>query len=331
MQVGLANMSKKVVFLGTGGTIAGTAASDSDNVGYKAAQLGIDQLLQSSPALRGALQGCSAETEQVLQVNSKDMEFSGWQQILGRVVHHLQRPEVVSVLVTHGTDTIEETAYFLHRAIPAGLLVNKRVVLTCAMRPASSANADGPANLCDAAAVAVSPAVAGVLVVCAGYVHAGQHVQKVHPYRLNPFDSGEVGHLAVVEEGLVRLVSSLPPSPAVHVDVDRVLAASCPRVEVLVSHAGSDGAIVRALLSDAHHQTSPVRGLVVAGTGNGAVHETLEMALKLAQAQGVLVRRTSRCAYGQIVTGAVPDPQELVPAYASAVKARIDLILELLR
>jgi len=331
MQVGVTNMSKKVVFLGTGGTIAGTAASDSDNVGYKAAQLGIDQLLQSSPALRGALEEYGVETEQVLQVNSKDMEFSGWQQILGRVVHHLQRPEVTSVLITHGTDTIEETAYFLHRAIPAGLLMNKRVVLTCAMRPASSANADGPANLCDAAVVAVSPAVAGVLVVCAGYVHAGVHVQKVHPYRLNPFDSGEAGHVAVVEEGQVRVVSTLPSTTFAQLDIGRLLTASCPRVEVLVSHAGSDGTVVRALLNTTCQQTSPLRGLVVAGTGNGAVHEALEAALKLAQEQGVLVRRTSRCAYGQIVTGAVPDSQELPPAYASPVKARIDLILELLR
>ncbi len=324
-------MVKKVVFLGTGGTIAGTAASSGDNVGYTAAQVGIAALLESSPGLQHSLGGHVAEAEQVLQVNSKDMEFAGWQRILERVTHHLARPDVASVLLTHGTDTLEETAYFLNRVLPTDLLLDKAVVLTCAMRPASSASADGPSNLRDAAAVAVSSLRSGVLVVCAGTVHAGLRVQKVHPYRLNPFDSGDAGPVGYVEEGVYRRVAIQPQSPQGEPQVDwrRLLQVSCPRVEVIVSHSGSDGAIVRALLEDSKNRSDPLRGIVVAGTGNGAVHASLEQALREAQQAGVRVVRTTRCPYGEVVEGNAPAAAELPAAYVSAVKARIDLVLAL--
>lgn len=326
-------MTHTVVFLGTGGTIAGTAASDTDNVGYKAAQVGIEQLLSTNAALRDALNGMAAESEQVLQVNSKDMVFADWQKILGRVVHHLQRPEVIGVLITHGTDTIEETAYFLNRAIPIHLLESKRIVLTCAMRPASSSSADGPANLRDATSVVVDPSFAGVVVVCAGFIHSALHVQKVHSYRLNPFDSGEAGPLGLVEEGNVRWVASLPAAShqKPRVNIARIMSAHCSRVEILVSHSGSSGAVVQALMTDALNSTDPLRGIVVAGTGNGDIHEVLERELKNAQAAGITVWRTSRCAYGQLVVGKAMDSPQLPEAFASPVKARIDMLLALLQ
>ena len=268
-----------------------------------------------------------------MQVNSKDMVFAGWQLLLARVTHHLARPEVASVLITHGTDTLEETAYFLHRVIPAHLLSGKAVVLTCAMRPASSANADGPANLCDATAVAVSSLRSGVMVVCAGTVHAGVYIQKVHPYRLDPFDSGNAGPLGFVEEGEFRRVSALPDNlmgPTV-ADIERLVNADCPRVEVVFSHSGSDGALVRALLNDPFNKTVPLRGIVVAGTGNGAIHEAMEVALAQAKQAGILVWRTTRCAYGEVVQGSVPGTDELAVANTSAVKARIDMLLALMQ
>ena len=326
-------MKKKVVFLGTGGTIAGTAQSDSDNVGYKAAQVGIDALLATSPALRKALGAHEAQTEQVLQINSKDMVFAGLQAMLARVIHHLSRPDVDSVLITHGTDTLEESAYFLHRTIPAEVLKGKAIVFTCAMRPASSSNADGPANLCDAATVAVSPLRSGVMVVCAGKVHAGAHIQKVHPYRLDPFDSGDSGPLGFVEEGVYRRVSAMPeglPASAA-VDARKVLEGTGPRVEIVVSHSGSGGAMVRALINDANNKSEPLRGIVVAGTGNGTVHEAMEPALLEAKQAGIKVWRTTRCAYGAVVLGSEAEPDEFAASHVSAVKARIDLQLALMQ
>ena len=131
--------STKVVILGTGGTIAGTAEDAADNLGYTAAQIGVDALVA---AVR-ALAGLPLEAEQVAQIDSKDMGHRVWLALAQSVAHHLARAEVAGVVITHGTDTLEETAWFLQRVLAPA----KPVVLTAAMRPASSAQADGPQNV----------------------------------------------------------------------------------------------------------------------------------------------------------------------------------------
>ena len=162
----------KVVVLATGGTIAGSAASASDGIGYTAAQVGVDQLLASVAGLDQVLAGRKLIAEQVAQIDSKDMSFAVWQQLALRVSHHLREADVVGVVITHGTDTLEETAYFLHAVLPAQWLALKPVVLTCAMRPASSAAPDGPQNLRDAVVVANTAGACGVVAVVAGKVQA---------------------------------------------------------------------------------------------------------------------------------------------------------------
>lgn len=324
-------MNKKLVFLGMGGTIAGTAQTAGDNVGYKAGQVGVAQLLQSVPALGRVLGEADLVSEQVCQIDSKDLGDADWLALTGRVLHYLRQSDVQAVVITHGTDTLEETAYWLMRLVPASLLCSKPVVLTCAMRPASSLTPDGPANMADAAAVAVCRGACGVVVVCAGKVHSAAHVQKVHPYRVDAFDSGEAGPVAVVEEGRVRLLSGwpAPASNAPGIDLTALQTQDLPRVEVLVSHAGVSGAIVRSLMLP-QNGDSPLRGLVVAGTGNGTVHKQLEAALRVAQQQGIRVARASRCAYGEIVGAATAADDVSFPTYAlSAVKARIALMLDI--
>ena len=141
-----ANQARRLVILGTGGTIAGRAAQASDHVGYVAGQVGVGELVQAVPALAGL----SLDVEQVAQVDSKDMGLPVWQALARRIAVHLERPEVSAVIVTHGTDTLEETAFVLQQLFRPG----KPVVLTCAMRPASALVPDGPQNLSDAVAVA---------------------------------------------------------------------------------------------------------------------------------------------------------------------------------
>ena len=324
-------MSKKMVFLGTGGTIAGTAAHTADNVGYTAAQVGVGQLLLAIPSLQHALGEYGFASEQVAQVDSKDMGWVQWRMLAQRVQHHLALPGVGSVVVTHGTDTLEETAFFLSLVLPQQLLAQKPVVLTCAMRPASSQAPDGPQNVLDAVAVARSAGARGVLVVCAGSVHSARDVQKVHPYRLNAFDSGDAGPLAYVEEGQVRWLHAYPEVEMAVSDfpVAALTKDVWPRVEIITSYAGATGATVRALCAAPGGADQPLRGIVVAGTGNGTIHEGLESALRDAQTQGVRVVRATRCAYGSVVVGAAqgdfPDSQGLSP-----VKARIALMLELM-
>lgn len=325
-------MTKKLVFLGMGGTIAGTAANAADNVGYRAAQVGVDQLLEAIPAL-GMARGCHAlVSEQVAQVDSKDMAFMHWNTLALRVCHHLTQPDVTGLVITHGTDTIEETAFFLSQVVPTALLESKAVVLACAMRPASSLSPDGPRNVLDAVALVCTEGAKGVMVVCAGTIHTALHVQKIHPYRLDAFDSGDAGPIGYVEEGVVRLTYPWPKTEGVRrtIALEKMAQAVWPRVEIVTSYAGASGAMVRALCSAPQGGEGPLCGLVVAGTGNGTIHNDLDAALREAQAMGVKVVRSTRCAWGQIVSPSVQGDGFPHFEGLSPFKARIALILDLL-
>lgn len=311
----MASVGGTIVILGTGGTIAGTAASARDNVGYTAAQLPISALVAAVPPLAGL----PLEAEQVAQLDSKDMTHATWLALAQRVDAHLQRDDVAGVVVTHGTDTLEETAYFLHRVLGP----TKPVVLTAAMRPATSLQADGPQNLLDAVTVAREPGARGVVAVVAGRVHAGADVRKVHGYRLDAFDSGDAGPLAVVEEGCLRCFRAWPADAGLGVQSLPPDTATWPRVDIVTSHAGADGAIVDALVA------AGGRGIVVAGTGNGTVHAELGAALERARAADVLAVRATRCSDGPVMT----TPLSAWPAghATGPVQARIDLMLRLMR
>ena len=326
----LSKINKTVVVLGTGGTIVGTAATPGDNIGYTAAQVGVAQLLAAIPAL--AHLPCTLLAEQVAQVDSKDMDFAIWQALAARVGHFLALPEVKGVVITHGTDTLEETAYFLQAVLPPDLVARKPVVLACAMRPSTAVAPDGPQNLLDAFAVALSDGAAGVLAVCAGTLHSAVDVQKVHPYRLDSFSSGDGGPLGFIEENSLRLTRNWPLALVYSEQTAYKIIASVkswPRVEIVMSHAGARGAMVDALLAQAAAgYPDPVRGIVVAATGNGTVHHALEAALLRAQAAGIKVLRATRCVEGRILPvpgSSFPDSQGLSP-----VKARIALMLSLL-
>ena len=221
---------KKLWVLGTGGTIAGLSANAHDNLGYVSAQVGVAQLAGSvGPAIA---QHWELLTEQVAQIDSKDMDFDVWAVLAGRCRHFLSQEDVAGLVVTHGTDTLEETAYFLHRVLGSEGVGHKPVVLTGAMRPASSMASDGPQNLRDALAVAADPAASGVLVVFAGKVHGAVQVQKVHPYRLDAFDSGESGPIGFVEEGMLRLAVRggwpAPPVPSMPLPALQGSGCQCP-------------------------------------------------------------------------------------------------------
>ena len=308
------------VVLGTGGTIAGTAASPSDLTGYKAGQLGVQSLLEAVPGLRQVLQGEPLVCEQVAQLDSKDMDHATWQALAQRCSHWLSQPEVGGLVITHGTDTLEETAWFLQQVLGT----DKPVVLTCAMRPATAAEPDGPQNLLDALTVVRDPGARGVLVVCAGQIHCARDVQKVHPFRLDAFSSGETGPCGQVVHGHVHWHAAQAPALA-HPQAAKLLAtaaADWPWVAVLHSHAGVDSRQVQLLVA------AGVKGLVVAGTGNGTVHQALLTALLKAQAHVVAVRLTTRCAEGQIV-GQSQSLQLSEPGL-NAFKARISLMLDLM-
>ncbi len=267
---------------------------------------------------------CELLTEQVAQIDSKDMGFAVWAQLASRVDHWLMQPEVVGLVITHGTDTLEETAWFLQTLLNP----DKPVVLTCAMRPATALAADGPQNMRDAVAVAMQPGARGVVLVCAGVVHSARDVQKVHTYRLDAFSSGDAGPVAYVEEGRLRLARDWPVAavgvvpPAMKSMLSQSDGSDWPRVEIVMSYAGASAAMVDALVSGG------VRGLVVAATGNGTLHHELEAALLQAQAAGIEVVRATRCVDGKVL----PKPGDTIPDSEglSPVKARISMMLRLM-
>ena len=289
---------RRVVVLGTGGTIAGRATNGGDNIGYTAGEVAVTDLLGDIEAPEGVV----LEAEQVAQLDSKDMGFDVWLQLAQRCAFWLSETDVAGVVITHGTDTIEETAFFLQSVLAGG----KPVVLTCAMRPASSLSPDGPQNVRDAIAVAATPGAQGVTVVCAGSIHGALDVQKVHTYRPDAFSSGDAGPVGYVEEGEVRRLRDWPSSPTN--GLTKILAMKTeealrwPRVEIVTSHAGASGAIVDLLLQErAAGVAEPIRGLVLAATGNGTLHHALEAAALRAQDAGVAVLRATRCASGRIL------------------------------
>jgi L-asparaginase len=325
--------ARKVVVLATGGTIAGLASavkaragsagvgarggSRGGGPGYVAALVGVDALLDGARRPRGV----GVESEQVAQLDSKDMTHAVWRALALRCRHHLARRDVSGVVITHGTDTMEETAYFLHRVLGP---LRKPVLLTGAMRPADAPDADGPAHVRRALQLAAgkssrpgrkadgATASAGVWVVWGQTVLHAAGVSKVHPTRLQAF-----ADVSIVSRATRPHFKDLPT------------ADTWPRVAVVYSHAGATGAVVDALIP--LRGQAKVDGLVVVGTGDGSVHHALQAALERACRQGVAVRLATRCAQATSgVTGVEQGQGYKVAAHPSPVKARIDLMIELM-
>lgn len=316
---------RKIVILGTGGTIAGIGNAQGASVGYQAGQIAVQQLLE--PVLsRDANNRVAYEIEQVAQVDSKDMDIATWQKLCAACQRYLEQADVIGLVITHGTDTLEETAWFLQCVLQP----SKPVVMTCAMRPSTALSADGPANLRDALQAVEQINEGAVYIVTAGEMHSAQWVRKVHPYRINAFESGAHGPLACIEEGHVRWVNryrqlshfSYQPTRKLLELVLNTPATAWPWVETVFSAAAVRPEAVYALLN------AGVDGLVIAATGNGSIHKALAPALNLATARGIPVLRTTKCEQGQIVLA--KEQVDASVSELSPAKARISLTLELL-
>lgn len=301
----------RVLVLATGGTIAGSAPSPADILGYRAGVLGVDTLLAAVPELSGI---AAVTGEQICNIDSKDMTDEIWRRLALRVRRIIEAKEADGIVITHGTDTMEETAFFLALTVDS----ETPVVLTGAMRPATAAQPDGPRNLLDAVRVAASPEARGkgVLVVMNGDIHAANEVTKTHTTNLDAFASPEHGPLGHVGENGVSFSRAprrlrVPIFPA---------EAKLPRVDILYGHEGDDGALVGAALSVG------AKGIVYAGLGNGSIPTGAEQALAEVMESAVIVRASR--VMGGAVTSAAPgnfiDSATLSPA-----KARVLLRLAL--
>jgi L-asparaginase len=287
----------RIAVLATGGTIAGSAGDATQTAGYQAGVVGVDKLLAAVPGLAGVAR---IDAEQVASIDSKDMPLTLWATLAERV-NRLLASDVDGVVITHGTDTLEETAYLLHLTVKSA----KPVVLTAAMRPASALSADGPLNLLGAVTVAASAAARGqgVLIAFNNRIHSARDVVKTSTYALDAFQSPEIGALGWVQDGRVEFQRGVvrPHTVATPFSIGSV-AAQWPAVDIVASYAGASRMMVDALVA------AGVRGIVVAGTGNGSVHAAMQSALADAAKQGLAVVRSSRVGSGHVMrNGAAPD------------------------
>ncbi|AKT51915.1 asparaginase [Arsenicicoccus sp. oral taxon 190] len=309
----------RIVVVGTGGTIAGSSAATTTKR-YQAGVLGVADLLAAVPSLAEVAE---IRCEQLYQIDSVEMDLPR-QLDLARAVSRLAaEDDVDAVVVTHGTDTLEETAYALHLLVDT----DKPVVVVGAMRPADAAGADGPGNLLAAVRVAAHPTSRGLgaLVVVGEEIHSARDVRKEHTSRVDAFGSltGPLGELA----GGVPRYAHIPARRHGAATAVTLAAIDQPAaVEVLVTRAELPPQIVDAVVA------SGARGIVHAGPGAGNVPERVAAALDRARSAGVVVVRSSRVAWGTVARGDAFDDDGhdfVAAADLGPYKARVLLALAL--
>jgi L-asparaginase len=285
---GRANGLPNIMVLATGGTIAGAAASDVQ-AGYTSGQVGVDQLLAAVPQTRKI---ANLKGEQVANIGSQDMNDEVWMKLATRINEILASPEVDGIVITHGTDTIEETAYFLNLVVKS----TKPVVLTAAMRPATALSADGPLNFYNAVAVAGNKLAnaRGVMVVVNDWIHGASSLTKTSTTAVQTFLSPLSGLEGTVAHGDVEWyrgpVGRHTAGSEFSVDARTVL----PRVDIVMAYENMDGAMIDAAAA------AGAKGIVIAGVGNGNMTKDALDAIAAQTKKGVVVVRSSRVTTGQV-------------------------------
>lgn len=284
-----------IVVLATGGTIVSSGASPTQMTGYSISDFTVEKLMAAVPALAEIAR---IECVQVANIDSSSMTSAVWFDLARAVEAAAARPEVAGVVITHGTDTMEETAWFLDLVVKT----EKPVVMTGAMRPATALSAEGPLNLLNAVRVALDPeaAGAGVLVALNDAVLTGRDATKVEQTNAAAFGAANAGLTAMISGPRIVWLSrpAKPHTAATEFCMDRFAGLSkLPRVDIVVSHADDDGVLIDAACA------AGARAIVHAGTGNGSIHEGAEGALLRAAKNGVAVIRASRVPGGATVEG----------------------------
>ena len=279
----------RVIILATGGTIAG-AGKSADRAGYTAGKIHVDDLVGSIPSVKKIAE---ITGEQVASVGSQDMTIDIWKKLAVRANEIFAKNEADAIVVTHGTDTQEETGYFLDLLIKS----EKAVVLTGSMRPATAISADGPKNLYDAITVAISPKSKGrgVLISFNEGIFDAREVMKLSTTKVNAFGSPNSGPVGQVYDGKVEYYSSSMREVNVKTPFNVANDTKLPRVDIVYMYADAPADMVDMLVS------KKVDGIVIAGVGNGNFNKAYMDAVKRAIQAGVVVCRASRTPSGRVV------------------------------
>ncbi len=285
------NTLPRIKILATGGTIAGSAESQTQLTGYTAGALGVDALVEAVPQLREA---ACISAEQIANIDSCNITSGLWFKLAARCNELMADDGTDGIVITHGTDTLEETAYFLNLTVKG----SKPVVITGAMRPATAISADGPLDLLNAVKTACCPEACGkgVLVAMNDIILAARYATKTSAFKVEAFQAQPYGQLGTVIGGRVYMEAQCLKRHT----VDSVFAGqsytSLPRVDIIYTHCDDDGVLIEAAAA------AGAQGLVYAGSGMGSIHQGAEPALQAAAEKGIVVVRSTRIAEGRVVS-----------------------------
>lgn len=285
---GLGQAKKNIVILATGGTIAGAAATGTQ-AGYTSGQVGIDTMINAVPGIKDL---ANLRGEQISNVGSQDMSFDIMLKLANRINELTSGRDVDGIVITHGTDTMEETAYFLNLTART----DKPVVLVGSMRPSTAVSADGPLNLYNAVAVAANPRAQGrgVLVVMNDQIHAAHSLTKTSTTDVQTFMSPIRGLVGVVVYGKSDFYNSPPWKHTSGSEFDVSGITKLPRVDIIYADADMSPDLIDDSVKDG------AKGIVIAGVGNGNMNKASVDAAAKAVKQGVVVVRSSRVTTGLV-------------------------------
>ncbi|MCE5287021.1 MAG: asparaginase [Pelosinus sp.] len=312
---------KHIVILATGGTIAGKASSKAHTAAYQSAVVSINELLQEIGSLADTLQITS---EQIAQIDSADMTFELWLAMAHRINELLRQPEVDGIVITHGTDTLEETAYFLNLVVKS----SKPVVLVGAMRPTTAISCDGPMNLYNGVILAAHPAAAGkgVLVTLNDTINASRDVTKTNTALPDTFKAPELGYLGYIIDGQPHFYRAPIRKHTYMTEFSLENITEFPKVDILYGYVHDTGMLAYVA------EQAGVRGLIYAGLGSGNMPKAVKTTLRALQKQGIIIVRSTRVPNGIVLrNGAINDDDYhfIAGDTLSPQKARILLMLAL--
>ena len=307
---------RKIYVLACGGTIAGKAKSADDLTGYEAGKTSIGELLDAVPAIGDY---ADVKGEQFVNIDSSDMTEALWQALAARVQEVADRDDVDGIVITHGTDTMEESAYYLNLTVHT----RKPVVLTGSMRPATAISADGPLNLLEAVQAAADAALGdcGVVIVMNSVIHSARFVEKTDTTHVDTFKGRQMGYLGYMQDGRVRLYQK--PLRKHTFSSELVSPATLPQVAVVYAYVGlSSDDVVQLARGKA--------GIVMAGLGHGKMPAPVWSALQPLIKEGLVVVRAAR-ALGGMVTPVSSYEGTVTADSLTPQKAKILLQLTLVR
>ncbi|WP_166241022.1 type II asparaginase [Paenibacillus turpanensis] len=302
-----------VTILATGGTIAGSAASNTSTTGYKAGALGVDILISAVPEMAEI---ANVSGEQIANTGSPNVNNETLIKLANRINELLKTDEVDGVVVTHGTDTLEETAYFLNLTVKS----DKPVVVVGAMRPATAISADGPMNLYNSVLLAGTEEAKGrgVMIMLNDRIGSARHTTKTNTTALDTFKATEQGYIGMIAGGVPYFYSEITAKHTTESVFDVSGLTELPQVDIIYSYQNEGRYLYDAAVE------AGAKGIVTAGSGNGSLSSIGSEALEDAAEKGVVVVRSSR-----VGSGIVTPRGQITSMSLNPQKARILLMLAL--